>query len=173
MKMLFRFRVPAVGFVLWLALANPGYAQDDFKIVGLRPVWSTDLIHVGSDWRKDLPKRMLVSLRVSADTPASAIFVKTYFYDHDDKLVGSYGKPNSVWTSTARGLEEVGLPKTLSHLKATDVYFAIPEDLQAKNWTTVVAVFGNSTKVSASCLPASELPKLDFPEKAKLPPANP
>ena len=116
--------------ILVLALSSgaglSARAADDFKIVAVRPFWSADLIYVGKAWRKDLPKRILASLRVEADTPASSIFVKAYFYDKDDKLVGSSGAPNKIWTQTSRGIEEVGLPATLPRVKTTDVYFAIP-----------------------------------------------
>ncbi len=173
MKTSLWFRMQGVAALLWLLCANAGFAADPYKIVSLRPYWSNDLIYVGNMWRKDLPKRMLVTLRVDADTPSSGIFVKTYFYDKDDKLVGSFDRPNKIWTVTAKGLGEAGLPTTLLRTKTTDVYFAIPEELQAKNFTTVLAVFGDSTKVSVNCLPATKLPQLDFPEKAELAASSP
>ena len=65
------------------------------------------------------------------------------------------------------------LPPTLTRSKNTDVYFALSEELQAKKWTTVLVVLGDATKAAAlSMPPPSELPKLDFREKAKLAPAH-
>ena len=170
MKILSWFQVTALAISLCLP-AGLGFAQqpqqqDDFKIVGVRTFTSNDLIKVGAAWRKDLPRRIQATLRVDADTPASGIFVKAYFYDHDNQLVGSYPRPNNIWTSTGKGIEEVGLPATLLRTKNTDVYFAIPEDLQTKKWATVLVVFGNPSKVATSANPATAISKLDFPEKA-------
>ena len=147
--------------------AQQPQTQDDFKILGVRTISSFDLIKVDNSWLK-LPRRIQATLRVEADTPASGIFVKAYFYDRNSQLIASYAHPNHIWTSTGRGLEEVGLPKTLLRTKNTDVYFAIPDDLQAKNWMTVLVVFGNEEKVAASANPATAITKLEFPEKAHL-----
>ena len=159
------FLIPALSLFASITLATPGHAEDSFKIAGVRPFWSPNLIYVGNAWRKDLPKRMQVSLRVAADTPSSSVFVKAYFYDKDAKLIGSYAKPNKVWTPSARGIEEVSLPPTLSHVQNTDVYFAIPEDLQQKKWATVRVVCGDASSMAARWLPDSELPDLVVPEK--------
>ncbi len=164
-------------FVLSLAFSagtafSARAAGDDFKIVAVRPFWSQDLIYVGKAWRKDLPKRIQVSLRVDADTPASSVFVKAYFYDKDDKLVGTSPAPNKIWTQTPRGIEEVGLPAMLPHVKTTDIYFAVTQELEAKKWTTVLVVFGNAGKVAASANPSTSMSKLDFPEKAQAVPAS-
>ena len=175
MKMSFLFRALLLCAALCVTLAWRARAQqpDDFKIVNLRPVSSNNLIKIGGAWRKDLPQRIEASLHVAADTPSSTIFVKAYFYDRTNQLVASYNEPNHIWAATSKGIEEVGLPTTLSHLKNTDAYFAIPEDLQAKKWTTVLVVFGNDTKVAASANPATSLQRLDFPEKARLPAKTP
>ena len=156
-----------------LVLTTPVVAQqpqepDNFKILGVRTYNSNDLIKIGNAWRKDQPKRIQATLRVETDTPANTIFVKAYFYDRDYHLISTAAKPNPIWTSTGRGIEEVGLPATLAHVKNTDVYFAIPDDAQKKNWTTVLVVFGNKTTVAASANPATAITKLDFPEKASL-----
>ena len=167
MKSSFPFRAFFLALVLWAVAVGVARAQDDYKVVSMHPFSSHEEIRVGSGWRKDLPQRMQVSLQVKFDTPAASIFVKAYFYDKDDKLVASYPKPAGIWTSTPHGTAEVSLPPTLPR-GITNVYFALPEDLQAKKWTTMLVVFGDKTKVTASALPATALPKLDFPEKAKL-----
>lgn len=178
MKNCSSLRSTARGLVAYFALAASGFAQqpqqpDNFKIYAVRTTNSNDLIKVGSAWRKDLPKRIQATLRVETDTPASAVSVKAYFYDRDYHLISTAAKPNLIWTETPRGVEEVGLPKTLTRVKNTDVYFAIPDDAQKKNWTTVLVVFGDKTKVAASANPATAITKLDFPEKALMAPAAP
>lgn len=155
------------------AVAQQPQGQDNFKIVGLRTYNSNELIKVGDAWRKDLPKRIQATLRVGSDTPSSAVYVKAYFYDRDYHLISSYDKPNHIWASTGKGVEEIGLPPTLPHTKNTDVYFAIPDDLKAKNWTTVLVVFGNDTTAAASANPATAIAKLDFPEKPRVPAPHP
>ncbi len=173
MKISSQLRALFLSGVLLLAVGNAS-GQETFKILSIRQTFSADLIHVGHDWRKDLPRRMDVTLQVQADTPGSSMFVHAYFYDKDDHLVAKYNKPNGVWTSTQQGLFEVEIPSTLSASRMNDVYFALPEDLQAKKWTTMLVVFGNKDKVVATSMPSAELPKLDFPEKAKLaPPKQP
>ncbi len=163
-------RVLALSVALVFGLALSARAQDDFKILGVSSFHSNDLIWVKNAWRKDLPNRIQATLRVETDTPAKSIFVKAYFYDSDDKLVATVGQPNKIWTATGRGMEEVGLPSTLSHVKTTEVYFALPEDIVAKKWKTVLVVFGNSTKAAACANPATEMEKLNYPEKAIVPP---
>ncbi len=165
-------RLWALFLLAWVFLSVAGgvRAQETFRIAAVRPSFSTDLIKVGSDWRKDLQKRIQVTLQVQTDTPAADVYVHAYFYDKDDHLVAKYDKPNSIWTATPKGLQEIQIPATLSASRPNDVFFALPEDLQAKKWTTVLAVFGNNNKVVASSMPAAELPKLDFPEKSKLAP---
>ena len=178
MKISLRFRTASLCLLLCVALAvqnSPAQQpqqQDDYKILGVRTYTSNDLIKVGNAWRKDLPQRIQATLRVGADTPSASVFVKAYFYDRDNHLIGTYTKPNKIWAATARGFEEVGLPATLSRTKTTDVYFAIPEDLRAKQWTTVLVVFGSGSKVAASANPATATSKLDFPEKAQVAPPS-
>ena len=164
-----RFRTFSLGLILFLVATAAVHAQDtDFKIVNVHPANGSEDIKVGSSWRKDLPRRMQVSLMVTADTPTNGVFVKAYFYNKDNKLVASSPRPNPIWASTVHGMEEVGLPRTLTHGKITDVYFALPEDLQAKHWTTMLVVFGNKDQVAATALPNSALPMLDFPERAQV-----
>lgn len=155
---------------LVLSAGAAARAQDPYKVISIRPASSNDLIKVGNDWRKDLKMRLLVSLQVGADTPASSVFVHAYFYDKDDHLVGTANSPNAIWTSTPKGIQEVLFPPTLLRSKMTDVYFAITDDLRAKKWTTVVVAFGDGNKVSALSMPGSQLPKVDFPEKGSLAP---
>ena len=158
--------------VMLLFAAGRARAQEPFKVLSIRQTFSSDLIKVGHDWRKDLPRRLDIALQVQADTPGSSMFIHAYFYDKDDHLVATYNKPNAVWTATPKGLQEIDIPATLSGGRINDVYFALPEDLQAKKWTTVLAVFGNKEKVVATSMPSSELPKLEFPEKARLGPSK-
>ena len=171
MKKFFPLRALLLSLLVLLTVSQ-ALAQETFRIVSVRPTFSNDLIKVGKDWRKNLQKRIQVTLQVQTDTPASSVFVHAYFYDKDDHLVDTCKGPNAVWTSTPKGIQEVLLPATLPGGKVTEVYFALPEELQAKKWTTVLAVFGVGEKVVVQCMPASELPKLDFPEKAKLTPTH-
>ena len=157
---------------LMVVTGGAAHAQDAYKVANIRQTMSSDLIKVGKDWRKDLPRRLQVTLQVGADTPAASVFVHAYFYDKDNLLVATLKGPNTIWTSTPKGIQEVLLPPTLTRFKNTDVFFALPEELQAKKWTTVLVAFGDSTKAAAMSMPVSELPKLDFPEKAKLTPSH-
>lgn len=155
----------ALAGILALGFAISAHAADQFRISVIRESRSTDLIKVGKNWRKDLPKRMLVTLRVGKDIRASAVKVKAYFYDKDDKLVFTDPKPNPIWTATPRGIEEVLLPDTLERGKTIDVYFALPEELEAKKWKTMLVVFGDSTEMAARSRPASAIDRLKFPEE--------
>ena len=162
------FRVFAPALILWTLAARVACgAPDDYRIVSIHPFSSHEEIKVGNGWRKDLPQRMQVSLQVKFDTKASAVFVKAYFFDKDDKLVATYNRPNGIWISTAHGVAEVSLPDTLPR-GVTNVYFALPEDLQAKKWTSMLVVFGDKTEAVANSVPASALPRLNFPEKTKV-----
>lgn len=172
MKNLFLIRALALCLGLVGAVGATARAQEAYKVTNIRQMMSNDLIKVGHDWRKDLPRRLQVTLQVAADTPAASVFVHAYFYDKDNALVGTLKGPNTIWTSTPKGIQEVLLPPTLTRFKNTDVFFALPEDLQAKKWTTVLVAFGDATKAAAMAVPISELSKLDFPEKAKLIPAH-
>lgn len=165
----FPFRTLFLGLILCFAAVHTGFAQDaDFKIINVHPATGSEDIKVGSSWRKDLPRRMQASLMVTEDMPTTGVFVKAYFYNKDNKLVASYPRPNPIWVSTVHGMEEVALPRALTHGKITDVYFALPEDLQAKHWTTILVVFGNKDQVAATALPNSTLPILEFPEKSNV-----
>jgi|GEM_PF-3399558 len=152
---------------LALAPAFPAVAQEKahpYKIVLIRDTHSADLINVGRNWRKDLPKRIQVTLRVAADTPASKVKVKGYFYDKENNLVYTAQQPNPIWTRTPRGVEEVGLPATLKAGKPIEVYFALPEEVTEKKWKTLLVVFGDSSAMVARSRPAAALDKLSFPE---------
>jgi hypothetical protein len=151
---------------LSLAMAPISSASDQFRITTIAEARSTDLIEVGKAWRKDLPKRLRVSLRVNEEIVASKVQVKGYFYDKDDNLVHTAQKPNAIWTRTPRGIESVSLPKILEKGKPFDVYFALPEELEAKKWKTILVVFGDSNGVSAKSRPAAAIERLDYPEKA-------
>jgi hypothetical protein len=155
------------GVLAWCTLSIATAAESDFRIKGLRETRSTDLIHVGNAWVKD-PKRLQVTLRVAADTPADTIHVHAYFFDKDGSKVSEVNAPNAVWTQTGRGIGEVGLPPTLEKNKDIEIYFALTQELDAKKWKSVVIVFGNDTAVAARSFPASALTALDFPEKGKM-----
>jgi hypothetical protein len=165
----FSIRAFSLGLVLLLVPTAVVHAQANyFKIINVHSTSGSDDIKVGSSWRKDLPHRVQVTLMVTADMPSNGVFVKAYFYNKDNKLVASYPRPNPIWASTVHGMEEVSLPRNLTHGKIMDVYFALPEDLQAKHWTTVLVVFGDKGSVAATALPNTALPMLDFPEKAQV-----
>jgi len=167
MKTPFRSLFPAVLVgLLTLALAPISGAADRFKVGMIAEARSTDLIKVGTGWRKDLPKRIKVSLRVTEDIPASKVKVKGYFYDKENNLVFTADKPNAIWTRTSRGIEEVLLPSLLEKGKPFDVYFALPEELEEKKWKTLLVVFGDSNEVAAKARPASAIDRLSFPEEA-------
>lgn len=142
-------------------------AADEFRIKTLREMRSADQIQVGTGWLGN-PKRLLVTLRVENDTPASAIAVRIYFFDKDGKQVAQLEKPNPVWMRTARGLEAVGLPELLEKNKDIEIYFALTPELEAKKWKSVVAVFGNQTAVAARSAPAVAITTLEFPEKSRM-----
>ncbi|MDD5349023.1 MAG: hypothetical protein PHQ12_02310 [Chthoniobacteraceae bacterium] len=136
-----------------------------YRVRLIREATSADLIKVGTAWRKDLPKRIHVSLRVQENKPSSAVSVKAYFYDKDNQLVASGVKPSEIWTNTKHGFDTVLLPPTLEHGKDVDVFFALTPELAAKKWKAVVVVFGDAKQVAARSFPSTLLPKLDFPEK--------
>lgn len=161
-------RLRPIFFVPLFLLSLSGYlkAQDNFKISAIREISSADLIEVGGNWRKDLPKRLLVTLHAKQEVPASSVSVKAYFYDKDNNLLVSCQKPNQIWTKTNRGFESVSLPPVLKKGTQTNVYFALPEDLQSKHWKTVLIVFGNSSEVAARSRPETALPNLVFPESS-------
>src|SRR5690606_9980001 len=100
------------------------------------------LIKVGKEWRKDLPRRIQVSLRVNEDMPSRGVTVKAYFYDENQKLVFTANQPNPVWTQTPRGIGEVLLPDELKRNKTFEVYFALPEKVTEAKWKSMVVVFG-------------------------------
>jgi len=126
---------------------------------------STDLIKVGSAWRKDLPDRIKVRLRAGKETSTSGMVFKAYFYDENGHLLRSQDGPNAIWTKTKRGIEEVGLPATLEPAKASEVFLALPEDL--KGLRTTIVVFGKPSELVADIYPSGKkLEDFDFPEKA-------
>lgn len=151
--------------LLLLAVTARGADDTPFRIKPLREVQSTDLIEVKGDWLK-CPKRILAPLRVSADTPSDRLFVKAYFYDAAKNLVHTYKAPCPTWTNTAKGLESVALPSMLDNGRDIDVFFALPEDLEAKKWKTVLVVFGTQGDAVGRCKPAGTGDGLEFPEKA-------
>lgn len=155
-----------VFFVTVFLFKNFLIADDDhFRVKPILEVQSKDLIRVGSDWLK-CPKRLKVSLRVGEIMPSNKVFVRAYFYDAAKKLVYKYGAPCNVWTSTPKGIEEVGLPQTLEPGKDVEVYFALPDELEAKKWKYALVVFGNQNEASARSKPQGAMEDFEFPEKA-------
>ena len=108
MKASFLFRAFLLATGLLFALGRV-QAQDAFKVLSIRQTFSGDLIKVGKDWRKDLPRRIQVSLQVQTDTPGASMFIHAYFYDKDGHLVATDNKPNAIWTSTPKGLQEIDM----------------------------------------------------------------
>ena len=156
-----------VVIVLLSSALSGALAADEFRIKSLREMRSSDQIEVNNAWLKE-PKRLLVTLRVENDTPASTIAVKIYLFDKDGKQVAKVEKPNAVWMQTARGSEAVGLPEMLPKNKDIDVYFALTAELEVKKWKSIVAVFGNQTVVAARSTPATAINTLEFPEKSRM-----
>ncbi|MBE2179052.1 MAG: hypothetical protein IAE97_01075 [Chthoniobacterales bacterium] len=155
-----------LALIIWLSSLGLAFAQDaPFKLKPLRELQSRELIKVGSAWL-DSPDRIQTGLRVSSDTDPRSVFIKAYFYDNQNNLIHTYTEPCPIWTKTARGIEEVGLPDLLTKGDEAPVYFAITEELKKKKWKSVVVVFGNSTQVAARCKPQTAYANLEFPEKA-------
>lgn len=139
--------------------------ENPFRISAVREATLTDLIKVGKDWRKDLPKRIQVNLRVYRNMSPKAVKVKAYFYDKDYKLIHTASSPNRIWTETLKGVQEVLFPEELERGKAFDVYFALPEAITEKKWKAVVVVFGNSEAMVARSRPMNLIDELRFPEE--------
>jgi len=139
--------------------------ENPFRISYIREASSADLIKVGRDWRKDLPKRLLVNLRVNKDMPAGGVKVKGYFYDKDFNLIHTASMPNPIWTNTPKGIQEVLLPGKLEKGKPFNVYFALPEAVTEKKWKTILVVFGDSKAMVARSRPANVIENLHFPEE--------
>jgi hypothetical protein len=152
-----------VFFVMFSLAPMAARAEDDFRIKGLREIRATDLILVNDSWVRD-PNRIMATVRVKEDAPASGITLKAYFYDKDNQVIAS-GKPNPIWAQTPRGFQSVGVPETLQKGKDISVYFCVTQEIDAKKWKTVLVVFGNSTSVVARSFPADAYPKLTFPEQ--------
>ena len=95
---------PRVLFFVMFSLAPiAAQAEDEFRIKALRETRSADLILVDGAWIRE-PKRIMASVRVKEDAPASGITLMAYFYDKDNQVIGN-GKPNPIWAQTARGFE--------------------------------------------------------------------
>ena len=159
-------RACVLALAIHLTVTFPANAEDDYHIASIRNCLSNDLIEVNGVYRKDLKMRVLVALRVAQDTPGKSVFVKAYFYDKDNLLVASYSKPNKIWTNTTKGFESIDIPEIISLVRQNFVYFALPGDLQAKKWKTILIVFGDATHATAESQPPSIYPKLDYPEKS-------
>ena len=95
------------------------------------------------------------------------MFVHAYFYDKDDISSPRTTKPNAVWTSTPKGLQEIDIPATLAS-RVNDVYFALPEDLQAK-LDDGAGRLREQRQGGCHLHAQRELPKLDFPKRPKSP----
>ncbi len=143
-------------------------AETLFRIGLIRETTSQNLIQVGREWRKNLPKRMQVTLRVGEDMPARGVTVKAYFYDKDEKLVFTASAPNAIWANTPSGFKSVSVPSEIKRNIPFDVYFALPEALTKAKWKTMVVVFGKGDDMVARARPATMLEKVKFKEKAML-----
>lgn len=149
--------------------AKAAGAESDFRIASIRQMSSADLILVGKEWRKDIPSRLLVSLRTNATMPSSGVAIKAYLYDKDNKLVYTANKPSTIWTRTRTGgIGEVSVPAELKKGAPIDVYFALPEAATKGKWKSAVIVFGKGNDWVAASSPGKIVKEVDFPEKAKI-----
>ncbi|MGB8356514.1 MAG: hypothetical protein WCD79_21625 [Chthoniobacteraceae bacterium] len=150
--------------VLFSGLPGTATAQYPFEITSIRRMSSQDLIGVKQAWRKDLPERLAVSLRISEDTPGTAVSISASFYDKDDKLIVSYPKPNEIWTNTHHGFEAVRFPETFMKGKTATVYFAISEEVTTKDWKSVLIIFSSGRQTAKRTLPEDALSRIKGPE---------
>jgi hypothetical protein len=158
--------------ILWIAVVAAGLScasAEDLSVRISGKEKSSELIKVGNVWRKDLAERIKVRLRADQETPTSGMVFKAYFFDENGYLLRSQDGPNSIWTKTKRGIEEVGMPATLDSARASEVFLAIPEDL--KGLRTTIVVFGNPSGPIADIYPSGKkIEDFNFPEKASLRP---
>lgn len=152
-------------FAASLLLARPLIAESDFSVNIQSRTRSADLIMVGSDWRKDLPRRMKVSIRSNNEVPAKALTFKAYFYDGDGNLIRKQDGPSLIWANTKKGFTAVGIPDPMPAGRSQEVFLAMPEDL--KELRSTIVVFGKGEDLVATLYPSSKpIEDFDFDEKS-------
>lgn len=170
------FLSKAASATLALLIAAPLAHSDNsppYRISAIREYNSTEWIRVKKEWRKDLPKRILVTIRVNADTSSHGFILKAYFYDKDNNLVHKANQPDPVWgkPQNAYGgqnkdrIGEIALPGIMKKAIPTNVYFAIPEAAIEGKWKSVVVVFGRGTDLVGRSFPQKAIEEANFPEK--------
>lgn len=114
----------------------------------------------------DCPERIVVTVKVSKDTPSKDVFLKAYIYDRIGSLITSYKQPHELWIKTKEGMKGVAFPENLEKGKRYELYFGIPKDLKKEKPETFLFVFGNQNSVDVKMRPDSkDWTEFEFEEK--------
>lgn len=160
--------------VLFLALLSglQSSAEEVYHIKKVAKIKSSLLIHIGRDWRKDIPNRVEVTLRVKEKISGKQPYVRAYFYDRDNVLLKKFDAAPALWMNTAKGFSEVTLPGDLETSETYMVQFPIAEEFHNADYKTILIVFGDSTQAVAESYPNADYSALTFDEKSLLAPAS-
>jgi len=167
--------------VAWasLALAPRASAQNhsNYRIVKVDHVLKNDpkgmawenRIWVGEEraWKPG-QEQIDATVTVSHDVETQGVYLRAYFFDADNHLVGKKDQPNNVrimskpnaadtWTT------EFMTPQKYTHGVGVYVQFTTPE-----KWSRAVLVFGDNDTAVARVLPGGDITDFDIPEKAQI-----
>ncbi len=107
---------------------------------------------------------LTVRIRTDEQIRSSGMVCKAYFYDRDNKLLASLYEPTPK-ISGGR-MPSFPMPFFFKKNDPTDLYFAVPENLQKRNDWKVLVVIGDKYEAGARIWPDDGSPNfLEFPEK--------
>jgi hypothetical protein len=162
-----------------LALAPRAAAQNhsNYRIVKADHVLKTDPrasawenhIWVGDEraWKPG-EEQIDVTVSVSHDIETQGVYLRAYFFDADNHLVGKKDQPNDVRVMTKPNANETWTTEFMTPQKYAHGVGAYAQFTTPAKWSRAVIVFGDNDTAVARVIPGGDITDFDIPEKAQI-----
>lgn len=120
------------------------------------------------EWMSGFPAIFAI-FEVKKDFSDSNFFMKAYFYNEDNKVLGVSDKATAGNRTSSRGYDTIfTTPTEFKKGEEYVVHFRPPQNVDVAAIKRVLVVYGTSEMMGAKADPNVSLDSLEFDEKAKL-----
>lgn len=136
--------------------------SDIFQIRSLRRGTVPGYVSTDSGWEHGIASIIAV-VRYTGDRPRTNGYVRAYFFDRENRQVGSFTEPPRRQDNNRT---YINAPRSFDAGQDYELHFPLSKALQDRSWRTVIVVFGNQTTSSLRSIPSQINPiDFDFDEK--------
>lgn len=139
--------------------------SENYLITGLTKENTGQYIATSEGWEHDI-QSLRVKIRFKGSSqPADKQYLKAYFYDRNNALIQTYGKPPRIEISEGNYADQkVKFKKN----DTAELFFPLSAYLEERDWKRCIVVFGDNKEATARIYPSGDLSDFAFKERVKI-----